>query len=431
MARFAPFEPKPHVAVAVSGGADSMALALLSAQWARARAGRATALTVDHGLRRESRAEAARVARWLRRRRMTHRVLRWAGSKPAANIQAAARAARYALLENWCRDHGVLHLLLAHQREDQAETLLLRLVRGSGAFGLAGMPAAHERAAVRHLRPLLGVGRHALEATLRAQNQRWIDDPSNRNEAFARVRLRRGATLLEREGASPKRLATTAAHVARARAALERQIALCLARAVTLFPEGYAVVDRNTLTDEDHEIGLRALAAVLTTVAGAETSPRYESLEALHRDIFGPDPFKGRTLGGCRLAVNPTGPGLLIVRELSAVATRQRAALLRPVRWDGRFILEGTQVRGQVVPLGEQGVAELARRTGAAHAAIPRLACLPLPSFRSRRGLDAAPALGYFRSARRPPSASGFAIFQVQKPLAGAYFAAVPELAAP
>jgi tRNA(Ile)-lysidine synthase len=160
--RLGPLEKRPHLAVAVSGGADSLSLALFAAAWARKRGGCASALTVDHGLRPEAAAEARRVGRWLRARGIEHRIIAWRGTKPAANIQAAARAARYGLLSAWCARHGVLHLLLAHHADDQAETYLMRLARGSGVDGLAAMAPVHELPSVRVLRPLLDVPRARL-----------------------------------------------------------------------------------------------------------------------------------------------------------------------------------------------------------------------------------------------------------------------------
>ena len=200
MARFAPFEARPHLAVAVSGGADSLALALLADGWARAESGRITALTVDHRLRPGSAEEAARVAHWLRHRAIAHVVLVRDGPGFAGDVQAEARAARYRLLEGWCECQGVLHLLTAHHREDQAETVLLRLARGSGLDGLAGIAAVVERRDCRILRPLLTVPRASLAATLEARGQAWIEDPSNRDPAYARVRLRQAEAVLEREG---------------------------------------------------------------------------------------------------------------------------------------------------------------------------------------------------------------------------------------
>ena len=166
-----PFEPAPRVAVAVSGGSDSLALCLLADRWAQARGGKVFALTVDHGLRPESGAEAAQVQRWLAARAISHRTRRWTGARRTGATQAEARAARFALLAGWCRRAGVLHLLLGHQREDQAETALQRLVHGSGIEGLAAMAPVRlamepDGRGVRLLRPLLSVPRDALAATL-------------------------------------------------------------------------------------------------------------------------------------------------------------------------------------------------------------------------------------------------------------------------
>ena len=153
--RLGPFEQGPRLAVAVSGGPDSLCLCLLAAGWAAARGGVVSALIVDHGLRPEAAAEARQVAAWLRARRIDHHVLRWADVKPATGIQAAAREARYRLLGDWCRAAGILHLLLGHHLDDQAETVALRQARQSGAAGLAGMAAVRELAGLRLLRPFL------------------------------------------------------------------------------------------------------------------------------------------------------------------------------------------------------------------------------------------------------------------------------------
>ena len=195
MAALGPFERRPRLAVAVSGGPDSLALCLLAERWAQARGGATVGLIVDHGLRPESAREAGQVAAWLSARGIAQQVLSWQGAKPASGIQAAARAARYELLCAWCRAAGVLHLLTAHHRDDQAETVALRQARGSGADGLAGIAPVRELAGLRLLRPLLTVPKAALTALLAAAGQPWLEDPSNRAAAFARARLRRDADL--------------------------------------------------------------------------------------------------------------------------------------------------------------------------------------------------------------------------------------------
>ena len=193
-------------AVAVSGGADSLALTLLANAWARRRGGTVAALTVDHRLRPESAAEARRTGEWLASRGIAHQTLVWDGPHPASDIQAEARTARYRLLQACCAEQGYLHLLTAHHLEDRAETFWLRLARGSGLDGLAGISAVSERARCRVLRPLLDVPPERLRARLRREGQEWIEDPSNRNTEFGRVRVREARALIASEGLSAERL---------------------------------------------------------------------------------------------------------------------------------------------------------------------------------------------------------------------------------
>src|SRR5262249_40875505 len=148
--------------------------------------------TVDHRLRPESGAEVRRLTDWLSARNIRHEVLVWSGEKPKTGIQEAARIARYRLLADWCRDHGCLHLLTAHHRDDQIETHLIRRRAQRGPDGLAGMSAIRELADCRILRPLLAFPKDRLVAFLNAQGQPFIGDPSNANAAFERSRLRRG-----------------------------------------------------------------------------------------------------------------------------------------------------------------------------------------------------------------------------------------------
>ena len=150
--RLGPFEQPPRLAAAVSGGPDSMSLAFLTDGWVRCRGGSLLALVVDHGLRPASADEAMLTARRLAAAAIEARILRWEGAKPATGIQAAARRARYGLLEGACRAQGILHLLLGHQREDQAETVAMRAASGSGSTGMAGMPAVSEASDLRRLR---------------------------------------------------------------------------------------------------------------------------------------------------------------------------------------------------------------------------------------------------------------------------------------
>ncbi len=437
MAPLGPFERAPRIAVAVSGGADSLALALLADGWARARGGAAVALTVDHRLRPESAAEARRVRRWLVGRGLRHVVLPWTGPRPDADIQAAARAARHRLLADWCRRRGVLHLLLAHHRDDQAETLLLRLARGSGLDGLAAMaPVAESTAEAlsddggvpggpRLLRPLLGVPKAALEASLRAVGQDWIEDPSNASEAFARGRLRRLMPALAPEGLTPARLAATASRLARARAALDDASATLAADAVALHPAGYARVDLAVLLRASPEIALRTLARCLMTVGGGRYTPRLERLERLHAELHGLGPGAAlvRTLAGCRIEAR--AGRLLICREAAAADAEERVAA-GEVWWDGRFLLRlGGGGRARLAALGAEGWRQaVAARPELRRSGIPGPARPALPALWDRQALLEAPHLGFRRAGGQGPRVLA-AEFAPRHPLAPARFMVV------
>ena len=420
-----PFEAAPRLAVAVSGGADSLALTLLAADWAAARGGRVDALTVDHGLRPESATEAAQVGAILTRHRIPHAVLRWAGPRPAAGLQEAARAARHALLEEWCAASGVLHLLLAHHREDQAETFLLRLARGSGAAGLAGMAAVAERRAVRLLRPLLAVPKARLRATLEGRGERWISDPSNENPAFDRVRIRRLLPQLAAHGLAPERLAGTARRLGRARQALEAATAEALAAAVSLRPEGYAWVDLAALAGRPAEIRLRALAAVVMCIGGLAATPRLARLERLEAALLAPAAGRRRTLGGC--LVSTSGPRALVCREPAALAGPLAVAGCGPFHWDGRFrLVLAADPRGPLTlrALGAEGWrAAVADLPALARTALPAPVRPTLPSLWDSRGLLAIPQLGYRRMVSPAASvAVESLLFSPLRPLAGPAF---------
>jgi tRNA(Ile)-lysidine synthase len=421
MDAFAPFEPAPRLAVAVSGGSDSMALLLLARDWARPRGGGVFALTVDHGLRAESAAEARQVAARCAALGIDHAILLWEGPRPSSGIEAAAREARYRLLEAWCSEHGVLHLLLAHQREDQAETVLMRLRRGSGADGLAAMSSIAERRDVRLLRPLLAVPRRRLRALLAGAGEAWIDDPSNRNPAFLRARLRSEMEGLAAKGLGPGRLSALARRFGAARALAERDMAALLAHAVELDPAGFAWLDPGLIAAAPHAIAMKALAAVIATVAGAYYPPRTERLErllaALRQGLA-----SGRSLGGCLIL--PRRGRVLVCREPAAMAAP--VALLPGVEavWDGRFAVNGKPLLSSGLSLGGLGEAALPLALRAALAAVPAAVRPGLACLRCTGEIVAVPALGFVAVEWRDLGLPAV-IFRPTRPLTGAGFTIV------
>lgn len=423
------FEARPLVAVAVSGGPDSMALMLLADRWARQRGGQAWGLTVDHGLRPESAAEAQQVRGWLAARGIAHAILVWAGDKPASGIQEAAREARYRLLAAWCRARGCLHLLTAHHREDQVETHLIRRRAGSGVDGLAGMPAIRELSGCRLVRPLLSVPRARLAALLAAEGQPWLSDPSNLNPAFERVRLRfeRGVIPGLREAPSPQsilhnpaftdagsaaaaRPGTTDEVIALARACGLRRIAreqaldALVGRAVAPHPAGFAAIDRALLAAADADTAERLLGRIAVCIGRAGYPARRARLARLRAGLVA-DPGRARTLGGCRFA--PWRGAILVMRELAAASLPAPVEPGAELTWDGRFAVALPATAAGPVTLGYLGQYEGATPERD-DSRPPRLVHPVLPALWDARGIVAVPHLAYRRIGSDPPPSLAF-----------------------
>lgn len=382
------------IAVAVSGGADSMALTLLAADWARKQRIALLPLIVDHRLRPESTKEARHVAGLLRAAGLTPKILSWtAKTKPAANRQALAREARYALLAEACARQGIRHLLLAHHRDDQAETLLLRALRGSGVDGLAAMQPRSERDGLILLRPLLDIPKTRLVATLQKRKQAWIEDPSNANASFQRVRVRAALDLLSDNDADSRaelvqHLAQTAKNFARTRALLDGAAYDLLHGAVQLTPAGAAWLDPAMLAAAEDELALRALVKLLGAIGGLPVPPRLDGLQRLLEALRSGKTLP-LTLHRCLLTKIKGENRLLVCREARYLPPPQP---LGPMLWDGRFrIAVARPVRGvTLAPLGRE------RPDTVELAALPKVAWPALPALRRADGsLLAVPGLGW------------------------------------
>lgn len=298
LAALGPFGAAPHLAVALSGGADSMALALLADAWARAQGGRITTLTVDHALRPESRAEAEQVGAWMHARGIAHHILTPAHTPHSNNLQEAARQWRYDALADWCRAHDVLHCLIAHHADDQRETVAHNLARGTTADGTSGMACARNYRGIRLLRPLLGVEKEMLTDYLHTQAAEWIEDPSNSNLKFARVRTR---DALAADSAKRAELTTLARREGQARAARDTALAHAAASLVTLHPEGRAELPLAGWLALPPALASQLLADLLTTLGDRTERPRRADTERLCAALH--QPFRRRTLHGCLIAL--------------------------------------------------------------------------------------------------------------------------------
>ena len=285
---FADLQAFPVIALAVSGGPDSTALMLLAARWrdALTTKPKLVAVTVDHGLRKESKGEAAAVARLARKLNIPHRTVRWNGRKPSTGVQEKARAARYRLLGEAAQRAGAAHILTAHTLDDQAETVLIRMSRGSGLTDSGAMtriaPLPPDgKSLVVLVRPLLDITKARLIATLDIAKIPYADDPSNRNPRFARSRLRGVMGALAEEGLDATRLAQLARRLKRAEGAIEAAVDRAMNElTVELSPPGSLCIEASRFADLPAEIALRLLGRAVAR-AGDEGPVELGKLEAL------------------------------------------------------------------------------------------------------------------------------------------------------
>ncbi|MDD3669084.1 MAG: tRNA lysidine(34) synthetase TilS [Alphaproteobacteria bacterium] len=295
-------KPDERVAVAVSGGADSVCLALLMKK-ARLNI---VAVTIDHGLRPESAAEAAAVHAQMRRLKIPHETLAWTGAKPKTRIEETARAKRYELLTRFCRDNGIQFLFLAHHQNDQAETFWARLARGSGLDGLAAMDTQTGRGGITLVRPLLDQPKQAILDTLKKHRQTWAEDAMNADAAFERVRWRRHQKTLSDIGLTPEKVGKSAGRLARAKQALDFYARQAFRRCVRVYPQGYALIRRDA--DNPPEIQIRLIQLLLDIIG---QSDRPASLDFLENYIA--ERPKTATIGDCCLTRHKNG--LYVAKE--------------------------------------------------------------------------------------------------------------------
>jgi len=417
--RLGPFEDRPMLAAAVSGGPDSLALAILAERWARAHNGTFHALSVDHRLRPESGTELEELGGWLAARDIRHEILVWSGAKPTNGIQEAARDARYRLLAERCRELGFLHLLTAHHRDDQAETHVIRRRAGSGAVGLAGMSAIRELASCRVLRPLLGFNKKRLIALLAAEDQPFLVDPSNRNPAFERSRIRDDLP----DGVDLEPLPAEIRRLGIARQAHERAVDALLARAVTLHPAGFATVDPDHLAAAPDAVAETALAALAATIGVTAYQPRRARVARL-RAALAVAPRRGATLGGCHFV--PWRGHILVLREIAHAAPPAALAPGQSGVWDRRFVASLPEAAPRCVMighLGRAGIAELNRLAPQLRGGtLPAVVRPHLPAAWDESGLLCVPDLGYRRA---PATALPRFRFNPLRPLTSAGFTVV------
>jgi tRNA(Ile)-lysidine synthase len=372
--------------LAVSGGSDSTALLHLVARWLALPGGigrRGIVATFDHGLRAQSAGEAAWVADRAAELGLQHRTLIWEGPKPRTGLQSAARKARYEALTTlaieWCGTLTPTAIVTAHHVEDQAETVLMRLARGSGVDGLAGMAPVRwiVDGTLAVARPLLWLSKSRLVATLHAAGAAWCEDPSNENVAFERVRLRQAAAVLAELGVTAESIGHSARRVARARRALEMAVVAAERRVLELNEGAFATLSRRRFAHLAEELRVRILSRVLFAYGGQDVPPGLAQVEGLAAQLVRGRPGLRTTLGGCLVGLERSQ--IVVNREpgrgpLPVVAILPGGTVL----WDRRFRImlppsAKTEVR--ITSLGPDSARELVARTPG----LPMAAATTLP----------------------------------------------------
>jgi tRNA(Ile)-lysidine synthase len=372
-----------RLGVAVSGGSDSLALLHLLADWAAEARARLQVVSVDHGLRPQSAAEARGVAQAAEALGLPHRTLQWQGWDGRGNLMQEARRARYRLMREWAQAEGIGAIALGHTADDQAETFLMRLARGAGVDGLSAMAPERREAGVLWLRPLLAMRREALRDWLRARGiSHWVEDPSNEDPAYERIRARAVLAALAPLGIDAPTIADVTGHLREVRAALAVQTEAA-ARHLIGFQGGDLVFDREAYGALPSETRRRLLVHALRWIAGAEHGPRGPALAAFAQAVQGARPAM---LHGC-IAL-PEGPLVRLCREAAASGGAVAAGEI----WDGRWRLFGpARTEDRVACLGEAGLKNCPdwRRLGR-----PRAAVLADPAVWRGEALLAAPLAG-------------------------------------
>jgi len=374
--------PFRTLGLAVSGGGDSVALLHLAHDWARGRDIALCVATVDHGLRPEAVDEARQVAQICAGLGLTHETLKWTGWDGAGNLQDAARRARYALMADWAQAGGVDGVALGHTLDDQAETFLLRLARGSGVDGLSAMQQDWTAQNMRWIRPLLDASRADLRGYLTGRGAQWVEDPSNDDLRFDRVKARRALAELAPLGIDARHLSDSAKRLRDARRALE--MATKTAAQGLCRVQGGDVLIKSALSDLPQDIQARLFSHALMWVATAPYRPRFGALRDVLSAVLAGNT---RTLHGCLISLK--GGEIRVTREPGALA---QVACPADQIWDGRWQIDGPGGDGLCIrALGETGIAECPkwRETGLSRASI-----LSSPAIWRGKTLIAAPLAG-------------------------------------
>jgi len=421
------FEKNPVIAIATSGGGDSMALLLLANEWAISRNGRVISLTVNHQLRTEATDEAQQVAKWCAEYNIEHHILCWEhNAEISSSIHENARTARYRLMNDWCVNNNILHLLLAHHLDDQVETFFFRLARGSSLDGLSCMSAQYVASGVRLIRPFLQINKSRLIETLKFKVQEWIQDPSNFNNQYTRVHIRQQLLELKNETDIKQRARQIIFKFALLRSKLEQILVSQITNNVKIFPEGYGIIAADLFSLMEIHVSIKLLGKIIVALNGNPHPPRHEKLLYFATLIKNNNLNSKYSIGGLLFERLPDSR-IIIYRETKSLGKTITINSRMPVLWDNRFMVEWrgnthkTELKLQA--LGSEGLKQIKKNAPHLLNNKPAARILrTLPSLWLLEQLVFVPHINYINNNARVEIDKLNIKFFPAKPLAGSSF---------
>jgi tRNA(Ile)-lysidine synthase len=351
------FIGKERFAIAVSGGSDSLALSVLAKLYSLENDNAFVSLIIDHKLRKESAEEARVTYKNLTQNKIKAKILTYQGEKFSSNIQKKARDLRYDLFHKYCAKNKIKFLILAHHQDDLIENFYIRLIRGSGIKGLTSLQNIFEYSKNFYLlRPLLNFNKQELLSVTKKSYSSWIEDPSNKNDKFLRVRIRKMQTKLQKEGFNPKRIIKTIDNLNTAKDSLDFYIFKSEKKYLNFYKEGYATLKSSIFNNEAQEVIFRVIIKAIHFVSGEYYPPRSDSLKGLMKNLLAKS-FKSSTLGGCLIEKNKNI--ISFYREDRDVAVETLNKTKQKTNWDDRFLVNknfNNQQQFVVKKLGNHGI---------------------------------------------------------------------------
>ncbi len=287
-------KPK-KIAVAVSGGCDSMAVTILTSKWAKLNRIELTAITVDHNLRDESKIEAESVNKFLNKQKINHIILTYDGEIPTSNIENIARNFRYKMIFKYMKDNGIETLFIGHNKDEEIETFLLNLTRGSGVYGLSGINEITKRDNITIIRPMLIFTKDEIKEFLTSNNIKWIEDPSNNDEKFKRVKIRKLKSVFEDLDLTMDRIKNTIENMKLTKDMYEFYINKCFEKSVKNI-DGNTEIYVTEMLKFPKAIVLKVLGIIIKNITNNDYPPRFKNILLLYEKIISSADFK-TTLG--------------------------------------------------------------------------------------------------------------------------------------